>query len=374
MLRILYVVDSLVIFGGMERVLTDKMRWLTEQGDCQVFLLTINQGTHPLVFPLPPKVEHGDLNVQIHRKYRYSGLRRLREELYLRRLFRRRLREAFAAWQPDVIVCSRLDHVGAVLHVKGSIPLVFESHNSYMAYRFERYSWLKRLRFRYCLYQLKQSQMVVALTEGDAAEWRKRVPHVEVIPNPVDDNTTGRYSDLTAKSAIFVGRYTYQKDVDALLRIWQQVHQQHPDWQLHIYGDYDGRMDHLVADAKRRDADIVVHEPTTAILEAYLQSSVLLLTSRYEPFGLVLPEAMSCGVPVVSFDCPYGPADIITDGRDGFLVPRHDETAFVRRVSQLIENPSLRQEMGQEGILSAHRYSAEVIMPKWIKLFQMVHG
>ena len=97
---------------------------------------------------------------------------------------------------------------------------------------------------------------------------------------------------------------------------------------------------------------------------------MLLLTSIYEPFGLVMPEAMSCGLPVVAFDCPYGPADIITDGVDGFLIRNRDVRAFADRVCQLIEDEALRRQMGQKAIVSAQRYAPERIMPLWKELFE----
>jgi glycosyltransferase involved in cell wall biosynthesis len=97
---------------------------------------------------------------------------------------------------------------------------------------------------------------------------------------------------------------------------------------------------------------------------------MLLLTSLYEPFGLVLPEAMSCGLPVVAFDCPYGPADIITDGVDGFLIKDRDIEAFADRVCQLIESEELRCQMGKQGVVSSQRYRADRIMPMWNRLFQ----
>jgi len=97
---------------------------------------------------------------------------------------------------------------------------------------------------------------------------------------------------------------------------------------------------------------------------------MLLLTSVHEPFGLVLPEAMSCGLPVVSFDCPYGPADIISDGVDGFLVKDRNIRVFADRVCLLIENEELRVRMGREGITSSQRYKTGVIMPLWNSLFE----
>ena len=115
--------------------------------------------------------------------------------------------------------------------------------------------------------------------------------------------------------------------------------------------------------------NIHIHEPESTILKRYCESSILLLTSIYEPFGLVLPEAMSCGLPVVAFDCPYGPAEIITDGVDGFLVKGRDVNEFANRVCQLIEDPNLRIQMGRAAIKSSQRFRADLIMPQWQNLF-----
>ena len=121
---------------------------------------------------------------------------------------------------------------------------------------------------------------------------------------------------------------------------------------------------------KLLNANIHVHEPVLDILDKYKESSISLLTSQYEPFGLVLPEAMSCGLPVVAFDCPYGPADIITDGVDGFLVHNRSIEEFVDKVCLLMDNQELRVKMGKAGVISSHRYDANLIMPLWKQLFE----
>ena len=105
------------------------------------------------------------------------------------------------------------------------------------------------------------------------------------------------------------------------------------------------------------------------IFERYLESSVFILTSLYEPFGLVIPEAMSSGLPVVAFDCPSGPAQIITDGVDGFLIQNRSINMFADKVCQLIESPDLRFSMGKAAIKSSRKYSADVVMPQWITFF-----
>ena len=120
------------------------------------------------------------------------------------------------------------------------------------------------------------------------------------------------------------------------------------------------------------NANIHVFEPTSDIMEKYREHSILLLTSLYEPFGLVLPEAMSCGLPVVVFDCPYGPADIITDGVDGFLVKNRNIECFAKRVDQIISNYDLRRQMGHAGIQSSQRYQVSRIMPQWVQFFEQL--
>ena len=141
-------------------------------------------------------------------------------------------------FSPDVIVCTRLDCVYDVIKEKGCIPVVYESHNSFLAYTFENHSWLQKLRIKYLHHALKKAQMIITLTKDDALEWIKIHSNVLVIPNVVHLNDTGRYSDCQSKSAIFVGRYSYQKDIESLLQIWKLVNQRHPDWQLNIYGGY----------------------------------------------------------------------------------------------------------------------------------------
>ena len=119
-------------------------------------------------------------------------------------------------------------------------------------------------------------------------------------------------------------------------------------------------------------ANIHVFQPTANIMEVYREHSIFLLTSKYEPFGLVLPEAMSYGLPVVAFDCPYGPADIITDEVDGYLIEDRDVELFAQRVGQLISDYDLRVKMGKAGIASSKRYLASRIMPQWIQLFEQL--
>ena len=219
---------------------------------------------------------------------------------------------------------------------------------------------------------VRHAQHIVALTDGDAQDWREINQNVCVIPNMVHLNPIGRYCDYNSKSVIFVGRFSTQKDISSLLSIWDIVHQRYPDWTLQIFGGYGEEQEILLPQIQRMNSNVIVHEPNNDIFKYYLESSIFLLTSRFEPFGLVIPEAMSCGLPVVAFDCPYGPADIITDGQDGFLIKNRDIHAFAEKVCLLIENPELRKMMGQVGVQSSKRYDASLIMPFWKTFFEQL--
>lgn len=370
-MKIVYVTDAFAVWGGMERVLTDKVNYLVDCCGYELFLLTCNQGNHPIPFQLHNSVRCEDLNIRMHQQYLYHGIKRFYVRKRLQRTLKQRMQDALCRIQPDVIVCVKLDFVGLLNNVRKHIPLVVESHTLCHAERYESVSWLRGIHICSIKKTVGKADAVVSLTEGDAADWQRVNNRVYVIPNVVHLNESDVFSSCEHKSVLYVGRFSQQKDIDSLLRIWEIVHQQHPDWRLDIYGEGELKESYL-SKIQTMNADIHVYEPTPNIMEIYREHSILLLTSLYEPFGLVLPEAMSCGLPVVAFDCPYGPADIITDGVDGFLIKDRNINIFAHRVDQLISNCDLRRQMGQAGILSSQRYQASRIIPQWVQLFEQL--
>ena len=368
-MNIIYITDALALWGGVEKVLSYKAKELSERFGYHVRILTTNQGAHPLPFEFSDNVSYVDLGVNLHHQYRYSFFARLLFMYRTRKLFQSRLQEQIDSFHADVIVLVMLNYADVIDKVLKDIPWIFESHSSYYSEKFERKSVLYRLNCYINKWSLRHASGVVALTKKDALNWRKVNPFIQVIPNIVRLQNGGAFSNCSSQHVIFVGRFFYQKGIDALIDVWKQVHQKHPDWILDMYGEGELK-DHFTKIVEQLNINIVIHHPEATILQRYCESSMLLLTSVYEPFGLVLPEAMSCGLPVVSFDCPYGPADIITDGVDGFLIKNRDVQTFADRVCQLIEDKELRVRMGQAAIKSSQRYRADVIMPKWKELFE----
>lgn len=366
----MYVNDALAIWGGLERVLIEKASLLADQEGYEVCLVTLNQGSHPLPFPLNPKVLFSDLGIRFHQQFQYHGLVRLVKRMSLNRLYKQRLSSKIKEVSPDIMVCARAELVDTIVKVKGDIPLVYESHTSRHAHEFLGSDLYTRFKVARHNRHIRAAQMVVTLTEGDAKDWREINPQVCVIPNMVSLNDSDTYSDCQAKSVIFVGRFSTQKDISSLLQIWEKIHRRYPDWQLQLYGGYGEEQNRLLPLIEQMQANIHVHKTTSDIFDRYKENSILLLTSRFEPFGLVLPEAMSCGLPVVAFDCPYGPAEIISDCVDGFLIKDRHVEEFVQKVCMLIDNPEMRREMGQAGIQASRRYAADRILPLWKELFE----
>jgi len=370
-MMLIYVTDAFAVWGGMERVLADKMNALAGQNGWEVTLLTTNQGEHPLTYELHPNVKHIDLGVRLHQKYQFRGFRKLLKRRELKQILKNRIKRAIENLRPDVIVCVKLDFVPVLVDLKGDIPLAVESHTLCHSEKMDEVGMLRRLYIWSLKKSIRKADAVVALTEGDANDWKAYNDNVNVIQNIVTLNESGFYSSCEQKSVIYVGRFSTQKDIDSLLRIWTIVHQQYPEWRLDIYGEGELK-DNYLSIIQKMNANIHVFEPTANIMEVYREHSILLLTSLYEPFGLVLPEAMSCGLPVVAFDCPYGPADIITDEVDGYLIAARSVELFAKRLGQLISDYDLRVQMGQAGIVSSKRYRSEVIMSQWVNLFRQL--
>ena len=364
-MKIVYLYPALAIWGGIERILVDKMNFLVRQYGYEVYMITSDQGQHVVPYELDERIHFKDLDIRLHTQYQYKGWRRYREYGRLSRLYHDRLRKLFEKVQPDVIVCTSSQFVRPLLRIKGNIPLIVESHINFS----HPDTLLHRIRNRYNNYWIGKAEAVVTLTNGDAENWSRVSKHVHVIPNVVHLNDTLQYSDCTAKRVLFVGRFEEQKSIGDLFAIWKLVHPQYPDWQLDLYGE--GTLwNHYKQEADALKINIKVHHPTRQIMDVYRSSSILVLTSLFEPFGLVMPEAMSCGLPVVAFDSPYGPATIITEREAGFLIPNRDQQLFADRLGLLMDDLDLRQQMGMKAIISSQRFSADKIMTMWKELFE----
>ena len=204
----------------------------------------------------------------------------------------------------------------------------------------------------------------VVLTQGNKNEW-KSLHNLEVIANPLSFYPKAS-SSLDNKLVICVGKIGYQKGQDLLIKAWDEVHAQCPDWQLHLYGKEN--LDYL--NTNELTKQVYFFPPVKNIEAKYLESAIYVMASRFEGFGMVLIEAMACGVPCVAFDCNYGPSDIISDGMDGYLVENGNIKALSEKLIALIQNKELRQEFGAKAKQNVAQYQIESIAQQWYQLFK----
>ena len=210
----------------------------------------------------------------------------------------------------------------------------------------------------------------IVLTQGNTKEWHNK--NIQVIPNPLSFYPKNdEISILTNKKVLTVGKQSYQKGYDRLLQSWQLVNEKHPDWTLDIYGTIsEAEKLKKLASQLNINKSVNFYSPIKNIAEKYKEASIYVMSSRYEGFGMVLTEAMAYGVPCVSFDCPYGPSDIISNGVNGFLVPNGDIPALSDKINKLIEDEPLRKSMGYKARIDVKRYLPDKIVSEWDQLFK----
>lgn len=214
---------------------------------------------------------------------------------------------------------------------------------------------------------------VTVLSTGDRKGYRRLLAgtgtRVVRIPNSVP--APAQKSDLTSHRVVAVGRCAWQKGFDLLIEAFGAVADKHPDWELRIYGAGPQlpALRRQVEAAGLQEHVFLMGETSDSSAEM-ARGSIFALSSRYEGFGMVLVEAMAVGLPVVSFRAPRGPADIITDGVDGTLVPREDVAALSAAIIALIEDPGRRRAYAEAAIRTASAYEPEVIGQQWRTLIQ----
>lgn len=211
----------------------------------------------------------------------------------------------------------------------------------------------------------------VLLNESMAIDFLShyKLNNTYVIENPNEIKV--KYSNLDNKVVIAVGRLTEQKQFNVLIDIWRDISFENPNWKLKIIGDGPKKKE-LNNQIKQYNLEkkIILQEFNEEIEKEYSKSDILVMTSKYEGFGLVLVEAQSCGLPVVAFDCPTGPKSIINNNEDGFLIENMNLEQFTSKLNILIKDSKLREEMSKKAIKNSKRFNIETITKKWIELFE----
>lgn len=378
-MRIVYIINSLSYKGGAERIISEKMNYMATHWGYDISIITCYQfsKTMPNSYYLSDKVRQINLCITSHLRYKYSYPKRLWGEWKYARLLRSKLEETVNSINPDIIIGLGYTMADVVCQLKCKAAKIIESHEAriytksfylYGDYSTLQKSYYKIFRKRYLHTIDKKADVVVTLTKGDALNWKK-AKRVETIPN-FSTMPISKLSDCESKRVIAVGRLEWQKGYDRLIDIWTIVTKKHPDWQLDIFGEGDLELE-LKKDIKEAKlSNISIHPYTNNISKEYATSSICVLTSRYEGFSLVLLEALRHGVPCVTFDCPYGPKDLVDHEKCGYVIDNGNIGLFAEKLCYLINNHEIRKKFSEAAVNKAHSYQVDTIMNQWKLLFE----
>lgn len=366
-MKIVYNIPSIVRMAGMERILAIKANYLALQKNIEVVIITYEQKNQPLAFDFSDKIRFYDLGINYTKcqgtNIFWNKIRRMR---YIAR-HKKRLTEILAAEKPDITISMMSGREREWLYkLKDGSKKVLECHFSYYWYR-DIKGLIDRYKISRFIGRIAHYDRFVVLTEEDRKDWGTR-ENIMVIPNALTFYPQ-QQADLSQKRVIAVGRLREQKRFDRLINIWAKIEPHFPDWRLTIIGsgELQGDLERQIRTLGLKQIEIL--PPHTDIVKDYLNSSIYAMTSQYEGFPMVLHEAMSCGLPVVTYTCKCGPRDIIQEGEDGFLVEEGNEAEFIKRLQELMNDFHLRQRMGEAARRNIIRFDLPSVMLKWESLF-----
>lgn len=374
--KIVYCTPALYMAGGVERVLTLKANYFAEHFGYDITIILTDGKDKPFFYQLSDKVKVVNLDIRFEELWSCSFLKKVFVYLRKQHQYKKALKKELMNIRPDFTVSLLRREINFITAVGDGSRKIGELHinrSNYRNFDKKQSNFVKDLFARLWMYnlvgKLKRLDRLVVLTEKDKESWTE-LNNVMAIPNPLSFNPMS-FSSQAEKRVISVGRYSHEKGLDFLLQAWMKVQNECPDWQLVVFGDGDRSVyERMINDLQIDPNRCILNGRTSDVQYEYCNSSLAVCSSRFEGFGLAIVEAMACGLPVVSFDCPWGPRSIIKDGEDGVLVENGNVERLAGTMVYLMKNPDVRILMSKTAIINARRYDIEQIAEKWRQLFE----
>ena len=359
--------------GGVARSVVNLANRLADHRDVRV--VSLHRRSARSTYELDPRVslevlvdEAALTPLDRMRRRRPTALRPLPAEKHMTRLTDRVLRRRLTSLEPGMLISTRPSlHLAAVRWAAPGVRLVGQDHKNFST-RFSGPRQPDVLREA-----VPRLDAYVVLTHADAEDYRHELPglttRVEVIRNALPWAPAETPAPLASKVVIAAGRLAREKGFGRMLEAFAPVARDHPDWQLHIYGE--GTQRGVLTDKVRRlGLDDQVRLPGYAddFRGVLGGAAAYAMTSRAEGFPMVLIEALSVGLPLVAMDCPRGPGEIVRDGKNGFLVDDCDIAGFGDALRALVEDDELRRDYGRQALEDSHRYTADAVLADWLTL------
>ena len=373
--KIVYCTPGLYMAGGMERVLTLKANYFADVLGYDITIILTEGEGQPYFYPLSDRINVINLNIGFEALWNQPIFKKIFIYLKKQRQYKKALKAALLQIRPDITVSMLRREINFLNSIPDGSKKIGEIHINRAHYRtFEEgdsniFKSLLSFYWKHTLvHHLRQLDSFVALTKKDQEAWAE-LDNVVVIPNPVSFPSV-KLSQQTEKRVIAVGRYCHEKGYDHLLKIWSEVQRRCPDWRLDVFGDGDRTaFERLLDDYQIDRSRCALNGRVSDVQSEFACSSLAVCSSRFEGFGLAIVEAMACGLPVISFDCPWGPRSIIADGEDGILVENGNLEQFEAAMVKLMQEADVRTEMGKRAAVNVQRFSMEAVARQWKDLF-----
>lgn len=334
-----FIIASLEGFGGTNRVATLLANGLSSYHNITILSRDSIENTYPLNNEVKDKKFTGS-----NLSFLWQCKKHINDE------------------NPDVVVIHTMSKLTPALLVIGVRANTFWSFE-HTAYEF--HNWKYKLLRKLLYFKLSK---VLTLTQNDKQHYECLSQSVRLVANPSPLEISERIYDDSSKTIVSLGRLAPEKGYDLLIKAWDQVEQYYPTWSINIYGDGEekDKLKKMIAD--RHIKNIILKGVTRDVESVYDDAAFYVMSSRYEGFGMVLIEAQSRGLPIVSFNCPSGPAEVVHHGIDGILVQNGSAPELAKAMIEMIGSPQLRKAMSRQALQLAQFYHIDKVVEEWLKL------
>ncbi|HEY0092599.1 MAG TPA: glycosyltransferase family 4 protein [Flavobacterium sp.] len=365
-MRIIYITDQIYLHGGAEKILIQKLNYWVDWYGYDVLLVTSQQQGRNPFFPMHKNVQWVDLGVNYTEGVSYfnpSNLKKFPGHI-------NKLKKAIADFKPDAIFLISLGLIRYVLpFISGKYPVYNEYHTSYYKFcmNYDEFSPFQKLKKHLADTLIRFAEHyytgIVFLNQAEYDYYKR--PNGLIIPNFFDE-IREPLAMPKRNSIITLGRLSDQKGYDLLIEAWKIADEMNTGWTLEIYGNgEDKEMLQRKISEHNLGHSLYLHPATDQVNEKLSESGFYVMSSRYETFPMVLLEAMSHSLAVVSFDCPTGPASMLAPDEDSFLVPNGDIHALASKMLELINDAPLRLRMGAAAYENVKKFSPQIVMEQW---------
>ena len=351
MINIAIVINNITLRAGTERAVCNLSNMLSQSGKYKPYIISLNSNSGEAVYKIGNDVKLFHLNLPLY-KYKITRLK-----LYF----------SMVNIIKDICIKENIEIVIGTSHginissffLKGKIKVVAWEEMNYMAASISS-RILRKIIYRYL-------NAVIVLTISDSKHYLY-LKKLFIIPNSVSFEIT-EYSNLSNKVILAIGRFTYQKGFDLLINAISLIKKFFIGWEIKIIGSGEDK-EKLINQINffKLENIIKLYPPTENIIQEYLNACFFVLSSRFEGFPFVMIEAHSCGLPVISFNCPEGPSEFINHNIDGIIIENGNIKELSKAILNLIKDEEKRKFLGHNAIKNSEKYKPENIYPLWDSL------